>query len=205
MRTISIIDYGCGNLKSVQKAMSHFGFSAQIAQTPDQLSVSEVLILPGQGAIGQAMIHLKNGHLIEPIKTHIQNGKPFMGICLGLQLLFEYSEEDGGHEGMGLFRGTVKRFTDPSLTIPQMGWNTLNIVQDPNGWLSGIGSTPYAYFANSYYVDTPDSSLVCTRTDYGHSFVSSIQKGNLIALQFHPEKSGSVGMTILNNFLKTFM
>ncbi len=197
-----IVDYGGGNLASVAKALAYSGLLPKISQNPSDIAQADLLILPGQAAIGSALSTLTSRQLVSPIKDHFFSKKPLLGICLGFQLLFESSEEDGGHLGLGLLAGTVRRFCSLSQKVPHMGWNRLHVTDKKPGLFEGIAHPLYAYFANSYYVDTPSVDSVCTTTDYGHSFVSSIQTSHVFATQFHPEKSGPAGLRLLQNFIK---
>lgn len=199
--SIGIIDYEVGNLTSVLHAFQVLGVDPVVSSDVQILSQCRTLVLPGQGAIKEAMIALKNTGCDQLIKEHIGLKKPFLGICLGLQLLFDWSEEDGGHAGLGLFKGQVKHFEDTEVKVPHMGWNTLNIVNDKYQLFEGINPPYYAYFAHSYYLQCEDSSLVCTTTNHPQSFVSSIQSESLLAIQFHPEKSSELGLGLLKNFL----
>lgn len=199
---ISILDYGMGNLRSVGKAFEQQGIAAQIINTAEQTTAADKLILPGVGAFADAMEHLRRQKLVEPIRQHVQQGKLLLGICLGLQLLFEVGYEDGTHEGLGLLRGACVRFDvdkTMKLKIPHMGWNQLNI-QKPSPLLAGLDDQSNVYFVHSYHVQPQDKSIIATTTDYGRPFVSSIASNNIYACQFHPEKSQAVGLRILRNF-----
>lgn len=197
---IQIVDYGMGNLRSVQKACERLSIPAQICTRPDDLAGCEKLILPGVGAFRDAIAELRRQGFVEPIKRHIAADKPFLGICLGLQLLFDVSYEDGNWEGLGVISGKVVRFVDrPDLKVPHMGWNRV----EPTGaspLLAGIPRDSYFYFVHSYYVVPEDESVVTARTEYGASFTSVIQRGRMFATQFHPEKSQQVGLRLLQNF-----
>ncbi|MCC6239146.1 MAG: imidazole glycerol phosphate synthase subunit HisH [Phycisphaerales bacterium] len=199
---ISILDYGMGNLRSVGKAFEQQGIAAQIINTAEQTAAADKLILPGVGAFADAMEHLRRQKLVEPIRHHVQQGKLLLGICLGLQLLFEVGYEDGTHEGLGLLRGACVRFDvdkTMKLKIPHMGWNQLNI-QKPSPLLAGLDDQCNVYFVHSYHVQPQDKGIIATTTDYGRPFVSSIASKNIYACQFHPEKSQAVGLRILRNF-----
>lgn len=198
----TIIDYGAGNIKSVEKAFTFLGFPASLSDNPKDILKSERVILPGDGSFGYAMESLKKSGLIPVIKEVVEKKIPFLGICLGYQLLFNGSEEDGGVEGLSLFDGECKRFPDDKgLTVPQIGWNSLNI-QKHEGIYEGIDSNPYVYFVHSYYVKCKNRDLVSATTDYALEYDSSIESGNAFGLQFHPEKSSSVGLSMLRNFCK---
>jgi glutamine amidotransferase len=197
---ISIVDYGMGNLRSVQKAFEHLGVAAQIVTRPEDIAAAERLVLPGVGAFRDAIHELQRLQLVDAIKTHIAAQKPFLGICLGLQMLFDVSYEDGEWPGLGVIPGKVVRFTDQSdLKVPHMGWNQLQVVGQPK-LLQGIPADAYFYFVHSYFVAPADESVVAARTDYGQNFVSMIAQGNVFATQFHPEKSQAVGLKLLENF-----
>ena len=200
---LAVIDYGMGNLRSVVRAWEHVGADAVLVTSPDQIVGADALIFPGQGAIVDAMRLLKETGFDDAIREWIAADKPFFGICLGLQALFEHSEE-GDTEALGVFKGKVKRFqVDPSLKIPHMGWNAVSFdAEDPivEGLVSGVDQF---YFVHSYYIAPEDSSLTLFETDYGGRFVSGIRCGNCYATQFHPEKSQSKGLHLYRNFLKT--
>ena len=199
---IALVDYGMGNLRSVEKALQKVGGNVQIVRTPEELKRSDRLVLPGVGAFGDCMRNLAEQHLIEPLKTFIQSGKPFLGICLGYQALFESSEEAGGVQGLGIFRGKVVRFPNGTLKVPQIGWNRIRIAKTTCPLLQGVPDGSHVYFVHSYFPEPEDSTIVCTQTDYSTSFVSMIWSKNLFACQFHPEKSQSVGLKILENFVR---
>ncbi len=205
---IVILDYGMGNLRSVYKALEKIGFQAVITQDPTALGKAAGLVVPGVGAYGRAMENLRQLGWVKPIREFVESGKPFLGICLGLQLLFSGSEEFGFQKGLSLLKGRVVRFPfspagEPSsknlLKVPHMGWNTVHI-QKRSFALDGIADEAYFYFVHSYYPVPEEQEIVATTTDYGGEFVSSISLGNLFACQFHPEKSQSLGLKILQNF-----
>lgn len=197
---ITIVDYGMGNLRSVQKAFEKLGLAAQISTSPAEIASAAKLVLPGVGAFRDAIAELRRQNLVDPIKAHLAAGRPFLGICLGLQLLFDVSYEDGEWEGLGVIPGEVVRFTDqPGLKIPHMGWNQLQ----PAGkspLLAGIPADAYFYFVHSYYVAPRDAGVIAARTEHGAPFVSMISRGNMFATQFHPEKSQRAGLQLLRNF-----
>ncbi len=198
--SISIVDYGMGNLRSVQKAFEKLGCPAQIVGSPAEISASDKLVLPGVGAFRDAIGELKRLDLTRPIIDHVANRKPFLGICLGLQLLFDVSYEEGEWAGLGIIPGEVVRFaSQPGLKIPHMGWNEL-LVDRPNPLLAGLTPPISVYFVHSYHVVPRDPNVVATHTDYGGTFVSMIARDNLFACQFHPEKSQQVGLKLLANF-----
>ncbi|MEN1680686.1 MAG: imidazole glycerol phosphate synthase subunit HisH [Planctomycetota bacterium] len=197
---LCIIDYDMGNLRSVQKGFERNGHAATISSDPAEVASAERLVLPGVGAFRDAAAELDRRGLVEPIKQHIEAGKPFLGICLGLQLLFETSYEDGEHQGLGVLPGRCVRFDVPSeLKVPHMGWNQVAI-QQPSPLLEGIAEGEHFYFVHSYYVEAGAADDVATLTDYGGLFCSSVRRGNLFATQFHPEKSQAAGLRLLKNF-----
>ncbi|QDV49124.1 imidazole glycerol phosphate synthase subunit HisH [Gimesia fumaroli] len=197
---ITIVDYGMGNLRSVQKAFEKVGAEAVICSDPDKISQASKLILPGVGAFRDAIQALKDQSLVEPILEHARSGKPFLGICLGLQLLFDVSYEDGEYEGLGIIPGKVVRFEDqPDLKIPHMGWNQIERTA-PHPILEGIPDHDYFYFVHSYYVAPENESDVAAWTDYGCRFASMVARDNIVASQFHPEKSQDAGLKLLQNF-----
>lgn len=202
---IAVIDYGMGNLKSVSKALEHLGAGVCVTRDPIQIKQADKVVLPGVGAFALCMESLKNLGLVEPILNHLNSGKPFLGICLGFQLLFEESEEFGTHKGLGYFKGYVKKFPDEllkqGLKIPHMGWNGLSLKKE-TPFMSGIKDSEQVYFVHSYYVEPKDASLIATMTDYGLSFCSSVATEHVFACQFHPEKSQQVGLKILENFIR---
>ncbi|MCA9472593.1 MAG: imidazole glycerol phosphate synthase subunit HisH [Nitrospirales bacterium] len=198
---IAIVDYGMGNLRSVAKAFETVGHQACVTRDVSKIADASHVVLPGVGAFGDCMENLRRYELIEPIRRSIASGKPFLGICLGLQLLFTESEEFGKHVGLGIFPGTVKRFPDfeKGLKIPHMGWNTVT-VQQASPLLHDISFDSYVYFVHSYFVVPEDESMICTTTTYGVPFVSSVWRDNVFASQFHPEKSQKVGLQLFQNF-----
>ena len=197
---IAIIDYGMGNLKNVKKGFEKVGYEAQITDQAEDILAADGVVLPGVGAFKDAMNNLKEAELIEVIQETINKGKPFLGICLGLQLLFTESEEFGLTSGLDIIKGRVVKFPDYlDLKVPQIGWNELNLNQDTKLY-QGLEGEIYQYFVHSYYVAPEDKSVIATTTDYGIEFVSSIVKDNIYAVQFHPEKSSQQGLQILKNF-----
>jgi glutamine amidotransferase len=198
---IAIIDYGMGNLRSVQKAFEHIGVSAAISTQIGELQDADGLVLPGVGAFGDAMHNLHNADLVDPIREQAGAGVPLLGICLGLQLLFEESEEMGQHEGLGILPGRVVRF-EGELKVPHIGWNQLDLT--PHGaahpLLRGIADHSYAYFVHSYYVVPAQADRILTTTAYGVDFSSIASLENVFGAQFHPEKSQEVGLQLLRNF-----
>lgn len=197
---IAIIDYGMGNLRSVSKAFEAVGHQAVVTRDAQVIGRASHVVLPGVGAFGDCMANLERYDLIEPIRSTIRSGKPFLGICLGLQLLLTDSEEFGLHKGLDIIAGRVKKFVvDPSLKVPHMGWNQVNM-QRSCPLFDGIADGSNWYFVHSYFVDPIDRAVAATTTTYGIPFVSSIWKDNIVACQFHPEKSQSVGLRLIKNF-----
>jgi glutamine amidotransferase len=202
---IAIIDYGMGNLRSVQKGFERVGCAAAVTRDADAIARAAGVVLPGVGAFGACMDNLRAYGLVDVVRRVVERGTPFLGICLGLQLLFEESEEFGPVPGLGILRGRVVRFRDrddPELRIPHMGWNQIRARQAPRA-LRGIADGAFVYFVHSYYVEPADPAVVATTTDYGGEFVSAIARDNLFACQFHPEKSQRIGLEILRNFGET--
>ncbi|HIT90762.1 MAG TPA: imidazole glycerol phosphate synthase subunit HisH [Candidatus Merdenecus merdavium] len=197
---IGIIDYGAGNIKSVEKALECLGEEVLISKDPNLLNKADKLILPGVGAFGNAMKQIRSQHLDKIIYDMAASGKPFMGICLGLQLLFEGSEENKGVEGLGILKGQIRRIPDSEgLKVPQVGWNNLKLKNDGR-LFKGMESDPYVYFVHSYYLQAEDPSVIKAVADYGVEIHASIEKDNIFACQFHPEKSGEEGLKMLKNF-----
>lgn len=197
---ITIVDYGMGNLRSVQKGFEKVHAEARISNSPEEIATAEKLVLPGVGAFRDAISELRRLNLVEPLLEAIAKDRPFLGICLGLQLLFDVGYEDGEHRGLGVIPGEVRRFESaPGFKVPHMGWNTLDIVH-PNPLLAGLPDPPSVYFVHSYHVVPADSSVIATQTTYGKPFVSMVSRGRLFATQFHPEKSQRVGLKLLENF-----
>ncbi len=197
---IAIIDYGMGNLRSVQKAFEKVGTQALITSDPDEVLKADKVVLPGVGAFPACMQNLQRFGLIEPIRQVIRDGKPFLGICMGLQVLFDEGEEFGRHPGLGIIPGKVVRFKlAKKYKIPHMGWNRIR-KKRRLPLLSEIEDNSYFYFVHSYYVEPKDQNVIVTTTDYGKEFVSSIARDNLFACQFHPEKSQTLGLKIVKTF-----
>jgi imidazole glycerol-phosphate synthase subunit HisH len=197
---IALIDYGISNLRSVQKAFEHLDTQVTLVDTPDRLAQAERLILPGVGAFPAGMKGLRERGLVEPIKQAVRDGKPLIGICLGMQLLFESSDEMGKTEGLGLLPGRVTRIIGSGLKVPHMGWNQLDVVRD-HSLVRNLISGSYAYFVHSYAVYPDQREVVLATTDYSGPFASIVGYGNVCGLQFHPEKSQAVGLKLLRNFL----
>ncbi len=216
MSKIGIIDYGMGNLGSVSNACKFLDLDAEIITAPGQLDSCRAMILPGVGAFGDCMAHLVEHNFADAIRDWIASGKPFLGICLGLQALFQGSEESPGVEGLGIFEGSVKRFDGgadalvcrtsqagapaPQLKVPQIGWNAVNQVQPDCPMFNEIDDKAYFYFVHSFYVAPADASIVAGQTNYGLNYCSAVWKDNVFAAQFHPEKSQAVGLQMLKNF-----
>lgn len=197
----AIIDYGAGNLHSVRNALEALGETAVITGEPDEILAADRVILPGVGAFGDAMARLRQSGLDKTIKLAAESGKPLLGICLGLQLMFEESEESPGVEGLGLFRGKcVKIPKKGDIKIPHMGWNSITLAK-PSRLLDGLGREPYVYFVHSYYIRPQEPEAVSAYTEYGQRLDIAVERDNVAATQFHPEKSGDVGMRILKNFI----
>lgn len=199
---IAIVDYGMGNLRSVQKAFERAGCMAQVVRDPERIASARAVVLPGVGAFSACMENLRRFGLVEVIREVVQQKKPFLGICLGFQLLFSESEEFGPQKGLDLFPGKVMGFRpENGLKVPHMGWNRLAKKKDCP-FLEGVSDGDYVYFVHSYYVVPEEPSIVATTTDYGAPFVSSIAIDRLFACQFHPEKSQEIGLRIIANFAR---
>lgn len=195
---IAIVDYGAGNLRSVAKAMAKLGYMAQVTSDAGMVAEAEAIILPGVGAAADAMETLRRLRLVDTLRAAVAMDKPFFGVCLGLQLLFTASEENGWHECLGILPGTVRRLP-AGLKVPHMGWNQVEQQGDHPLW-QRIPDSSNFYFVHSYYVDPEDRSLVIGQTEYGQNFPSVVARGNLVGTQFHPEKSGDIGLWVYDNF-----
>ena len=199
---IAIIDYDAGNLKSVEKALIKVGAEPVVTRDADLILQADKVILPGVGAFGEAMEKLNSFGLVDTIYKVVEKGTPFLGICLGLQLLFEYSEEKEGCKGLSLLKGGIKRIPDaPGLKVPHMGWNSLTVMPDAKLFRK-LPANPYVYFVHSYYLQAEEPEIVAATAEYGVTVHASIEKDNIFACQFHPEKSGEVGLAILKNFVE---
>ncbi len=199
---IAIIDYDAGNIKSVEKALQKLGQEVIVTRDADIILGADKVILPGVGAFGDAMANLRKYHLDEVIYQVVEKGTPFLGICLGLQLLFEKSDETVGVQGLGVLKGEICRIPDgEDLKIPHMGWNSL-CLQNDGRLFQGLKQDSYVYFVHSYYLKAEEESIVKATTDYGVHIHASVEKGNVFACQFHPEKSSDVGLQILKNFVE---
>lgn len=197
---IAIIDYDAGNIRSVEKAMAKLGQEVWITRDRERIMNADKVILPGVGSFGDAMAHLREYHLVEVIKDVVAEKKPFLGICLGLQLLYESSEETPGVEGLGILKGKILRIPEQKdLKIPHMGWNSLHL-QNDGRLFRGIEQNPYVYFVHSYYLKAGEEKTVKATTEYSVNIHASVEKDNVFACQFHPEKSGDLGLQILKNF-----
>lgn len=195
---VIVVDYGMGNLRSVSKALENVGAGVEVTNDPARVRAAERLVLPGVGAFGKAVSNLEEGGLKEAVRDFLGSGRPFLGICLGLQLLFESSEEDRGVEGLGYFEGMCRRFGE-DLRVPHMGWNTLEWAEG-NGLRGGLPDEPYVYFVHSYYVEPAEEEIIAARTHYGVRFTSAVRRGPVVGVQFHPEKSQDVGLQFLSNW-----
>lgn len=197
---ITIVDCGINNLRSAQKAFEHLGHPTRITRDPADVVAADHLVLPGVGAFGAAMSSLREANLVEPIIEYVSSGKPFLGICLAMQLLFDWSQELGVHAGLGLLPGKVVRFADqPALKIPHMGWSPLAMPR-PTRLFKGIDPGSMVYFVHSYHALPDEPQVVAATSHHGQTFAAAIEHENLMAVQFHPEKSSAVGQRILNNF-----
>lgn len=198
---VAIIDYGAGNLSSVKKALDFLGAESEITKDRDKIMAASHIILPGVGSFGDAMDSMNRRGLTETVKEAALSGKPFLGICLGLQLLFESSEESPGVQGLGLLKGKIAEIPkDRGLKVPHIGWNSVSLKQT-DGIFKGIDQNSYFYFVHSYYLKGADEDAVAATTDYGVEIECAVQQGNLCATQFHPEKSSKTGLQVLKNFL----
>jgi len=201
-RPLVIVDYGVGNLRSAQKAFEHLGQPALVTSDAQAIATAPAVVLPGQGAFGTCMENLARAGLVEPVVAAARSGRPFLGICVGMQILFEASEESPGVRGLGVFRGSVVRFPHcPDLKVPHMGWNQLRIRRRAAA-LADVTDGAYVYFVHSYHPEPLDAEVVATTTEYGIEFVSSVARDNVYAGVFHPEKSQQVGLALLRGFVR---
>ncbi len=196
---IAIIDYGMGNLYSVKNAFIKLGAEVVVTSSPDVIAAADKVVLPGVGAFGDCMENLKAHHMIDAIHEVVAKGTPFLSICLGLQVLFEGSEEEPDVKGLGIFPGMVRKIDAPAFKIPHMGWNSL-VFSGESPLFANVPPESYVYFVHSYHAVPEDRSLITAVTDYGGSVTAAIGRGNIQAVQFHPEKSGSIGLAMLANF-----
>ena len=204
LAVIALLDYGSGNLRSVHKALLKVGASVRVVQRPDEMADASAAVLPGVGAFDDCIHALEKQALLEASRKFIESGRPFLGICVGYQALFERSEEfNSCAAGLGIFRGKVVRFSEnDGLKIPQIGWNQLEIVRTECPLFRGVTSGSYVYFVHSFFPKPADSLIVATRTTYGETFASAVWRNNVFATQFHPEKSQKVGLQLLRNFVE---
>lgn len=199
---ISILDYSVNNLRSVQKAFEHLGHATRVVSRPDEIAGADRLVLPGVGAFGEAMRNLRARDLVEPVVEHAQSGKPLLGVCLGMQLLFDWSDELGLSVGLGVLAGRVEKFSPaPDLKVPHMGWSALSFPR-PSNLYRGLEEGEMTYFVHSYHVVPEDQSVIAATACHGTQFVAGVERGSVMGAQFHPEKSSAVGLRILNNFAK---
>lgn len=198
---VVVIDYDAGNLRSVARALTHVGANPRVSADPSDIDHAGALVLPGVGAAADTMKNLRDRNLVEPIREYIAAGRPFLGVCMGLQALLDYSEEGGREECLGVVSGSVKRFPGgPGVKVPHMGWNTVEWVRE-HPVLAGIPSGSYFYFVHGYYPTVDDPAVALGETEYGVTFPSMIARGYLVATQFHPEKSGEDGLRLYANFV----
>jgi len=204
LKVIALLDYGSGNLRSVHKALLKVGAEVRLAQRPAEMRDCAGVVLPGVGAFDDCVHALEKQELFEATRSFIQSGRPFLGICVGYQALFEKSEEFNSHaSGLGIFKGRVVRFQNNNgLKIPQIGWNQINLIQSDCPLFRGVPDGSHVYFVHSFFPRPEDPSIVASRTDYGEDFASSIWRENVFATQFHPEKSQEIGLRLLGNFVR---
>ncbi len=201
---IAVIDYGIGNLFSVEKAFAYLGAEVTVTSSEEELCRADKIVLPGVGAFGDCMKNFEASGLVSALRAQAAAGKPLLGICVGMQILFEGSEESPEVKGLGLLKGMVRKIDAKALKVPHMGWNSLDITGDrqAGNLFAGLAEHPYVYFVHSYHAVPDDDSIVSARTIYGSSLTAAVAKGNIQATQFHPEKSGDVGLQILKNFVE---
>lgn len=200
---IALIDYGSGNIRSVFKALQHEGADVQLIGTPEGLAAADAVVLPGVGAFRDCVLGIQSRGMWEPIQAWLKSGRPFLGICVGYQLLFEESEEaQDGTRGFGFFAGKVKRFTTPGLKVPQIGWNSLDFTPSDHWLWRGLPAHPHVFFVHSYYPEPANPGETIATSDYGETFAAAAARGNVAGTQFHPEKSQKVGLQILRNFIE---
>ena len=200
---IAVIDYGVGNLFSVEKALLYLGADVSVTSSINDIKKADKLVLPGVGAFGDCMKNLDNTGLVPVILDEISNGKPLLGICVGLQILFEGSEESPGVKGLGIIPGVVRKIKANGLKVPHMGWNNISLTEagSKSALFKGLDQKPYMYFVHSYYAVPQDSGFITVETEYGSRLTAAVKKGNVQAVQFHPEKSGDTGLRLLKNFI----
>jgi len=200
---IGIVDYDIGNLRSVQKAFQHVGGEAAFVRTPEEISKCDALVLPGVGAFGDCVRSLAKSGMWNDVVAWAKSEKPFFGICVGFQMLFESSEEAPGEKGLGIFAGEVRKFSDKHhLKIPQIGWNDVTVRQPDATLLAGISTGDFVYFVHSYCAAPKDPSIIALESTYGDTFTAAVARGNLVATQFHPEKSQKAGLRMIKNFVE---
>lgn len=202
---IAIVDYGVGNLYSVEKAFAKFSDDVVLTQSAEIIDKADKVVLPGVGAFGDCMKNFRASGLMDAVMRAVESGKPVMGICVGLQIMFEGSDESPGVEGLGIFKGRVRKIHAPGLKIPHMGWNSLSINEKASvkiDLFKNIRKNPYVYFVHSYYAVPEDKSVITAKAVYGEEITAAVGKDNVIATQFHPEKSGDIGLAIIKNFVE---
>ena len=202
---IAIVDYGVGNLYSVEKAFARFSSDVVLTHEAEIIDKADKVVLPGVGAFGDCMKNFKASGLVDAVLRAVKNGKPVMGICVGLQIMFEGSDESPGVAGLGIFKGRVRKINAPELKIPHMGWNSLIVNENASvniDLFKNIRENPYVYFVHSYYAVPEDKSVITAKTVYGEEITAAVGKDNVIATQFHPEKSGDIGLSIIKNFVE---
>ncbi|HEX8310811.1 MAG TPA: imidazole glycerol phosphate synthase subunit HisH [Chthoniobacteraceae bacterium] len=199
---LALIDYGSGNIRSVHNALQHEGAAVELVSTPADLEKAKAVLLPGVGAFGDCVRGLQSRSLWEPLREWLAADRPFLGICVGYQLLFDESEESPGVRGFGHFGGQVKRFSSPGLKVPQIGWNSLEIADTTHPLWRGMPPNPHVYFVHSYFPVPEDPQIISASSTYGETFAAGVASGNVAAVQFHPEKSQQIGLGILRNFIQ---
>lgn len=202
---IAIVDYGVGNLYSVEKAFARFSSDVVLTHEAEIIDKADKVVLPGVGAFGDCMKNFKASGLVDAVLRAVKNGKPVMGICVGLQIMFEGSDESPGVAGLGIFKGRVRKINAPELKIPHMGWNSLTVNENASvniDLFKNIRENPYVYFVHSYYAVPEDKSVITAKTVYGEEITAAVGKDNVIATQFHPEKSGDIGLSIIKIFVE---
>lgn len=198
---LALIDYGSGNIRSVMNALRREQAGVELVSAPERLENADAIVLPGVGAFGDCVGGLQTRGLWDPLREWLAADRPFLGICVGYQMLFDESEESPGVRGFGFFAGKVKRFAAPGLKVPQIGWNQLELVNRSHMLWRGLPARPHVYFVHSFFPDPADSAIVTSRSTYGETFAASAARGRIAAVQFHPEKSQAVGLGILRNFI----
>lgn len=205
MAKVAIVDYGVGNLFSVEKAFAKFSDSVVLTSDASEIDSADKIVLPGVGAFGDCMNNFKNSGLMDAVLRAVDDGRPLLGICVGLQIMFEGSEESPGVKGLGLFRGMVRRINAPGLKIPHMGWNSITVKEGCDvdiDLFKGLKKEPYVYFVHSYQADPQDKSIILASSVYGEPITAAVGRKNVMATQFHPEKSGDIGLAIIKNFVE---